>query len=157
MRTQSSKSGITKSKRDLNTEMELRWPFLLQRVKSALIQCGHSGDNLNTLAHDPFRGPAVTEKLLEQGLPEASFLPVLVGTLAFSRPQGLEWYPRWIISRGIRLLENDPIWFVNVALWQLLSIMANPFAHFDTFAAEVREFIDRLDLFSRIKNHSTLC
>lgn len=106
------------------------------------------------MVYDPVRSADITEFLLLQDKPEASFVPVMVGTYAFINPSGLEWYPHWIMHRGQKLIKVNKKWFINIALWQLLALITNPFTHFSFMIVEIDQFIKNLALYEK-KNETT--
>jgi len=132
------------SRRELNLEMENRWPNFIQVLNTALVKCGFEKiqkHQLKELIMDPTRAIPITEWLITHKLPEASFIPNFVGALAFSNDL-VHWYPRWLIDNGYYLFNYDKRWFVNVALWQFLSILANPLSHFGYLLPEAKTIVE---------------
>lgn len=142
---------IIASHQGLKDEMLARWPALVEALSRASHACGFGPlerSGLAALLRDGARAGAMTERLLADGAPEASFVPAAVAATTFNDrgAAGLAWYPRWVADRADELHARSRRWFVNVALWQALAMVANPFSHLDDELASLRRAADRLGL-----------
>lgn len=45
-----------------------------------------------------------------------------------------------------KLMKLNAEWFINTALWQLLAMTANPYAHFEHWADDIQQLVTKLNL-----------
>ncbi|CAM3845136.1 hypothetical protein BS11774_19805 [Bacillus subtilis] len=132
---------------EIDREMYSRWSHLINVCNFSLHECGLSSINeISELAYDPLKARILTEYLLVKESDESSLIPVLIGAYAFEQPKGLEWYLQWMTEDAEKLMKLNAEWFINTALWQLLAMTANPYAHFEHWADDIQQLVTKLNL-----------
>lgn len=145
-------NNVLNDRSSIDNEMINRWPNLIDTINKALTITGYpklQASEIIKLVYDPVRAKDVTKWLLIKGLPEADFIPNAVGTLAFSNPKGLEWYPYWLITEAEKLIQLNKKWFINTALWQSFALLTNPFVKYDSNM--VKDMVTNLK--TTVENH----
>ncbi|MEJ8545582.1 hypothetical protein [Brevibacillus borstelensis] len=135
--------------KEIDAEMLRRWPRLVNKINSVLLDIGYpkiESSELRQLIYDAERSRAVTERLIEINAPESTFVPTAMGAFAFEEPRGLEWYIKWILEDNAKLIKLNKEWFVNQALWQLLAMVANPYAHYKEWVVDIEHMVKQLKL-----------
>ncbi|SFX75922.1 hypothetical protein SAMN04487866_1234 [Thermoactinomyces sp. DSM 45891] len=120
--------------REMDEEMRRRSTDWISFLNVGMKEFGYPSITSNMLKEitcDSICAQNITEWLLDKGSYEASFIPNLVCSYAFTDSRGLEWYPKWIFRNYNRLVEKDKFWFFNIAMVQLLSIVNNPYTNRD--------------------------
>ncbi|MFS0593219.1 hypothetical protein AB1L05_16680 [Cytobacillus horneckiae] len=142
--------SILKNRDDIDNEMGIRWPSLISNINKHLE--GNDlekidNKSLKELVYDEDRATKVIISQLKNNDIEASFFPISIGALAFSESNKIDWFSRWLAENSKLLYEINPQWLINHALWQVLSIAANPFCDFNNIEEEIKQIIKDIKLF----------
>jgi hypothetical protein len=124
---------LTKSA--INAEMAIRKVQMVATLERAAEHLGLALELRSDLSRElrrfvrtPSLAGPITEHLVAERHPVASFVPEAIAGLSYERVEGLSWYLEWIGERAAHLCRLDTAWFVNVAFWQALALSTNPLA-----------------------------
>lgn len=71
----------------------------------------------------------IVYRLLEAGAPElAAYVPTSLASYLLERECGLDWFLGWVTTEAEDLMAADPAWFIDIVVWQALSVLASPLA-----------------------------
>lgn len=126
---------------DMNKEMNLRWNDIEKIVVNAL------GDNksLIEILHNENESTQIIKHfLMNDQFNEATFIPNAIGSLSYNSIKGFEWYLDWVLNDWIDLLELSEKWLINIGLWQVACILANPYSQTESWEDKFSNVIDTL-------------
>ncbi|MGD6874284.1 spermidine synthase [Sutcliffiella horikoshii] len=128
-----------------NDEMFKRWPNLVNKCNEVMISLGFPKIiSLSDIYKDPHLAKILTRNFLENKHIESVTIPILAASNAFENSGNLDWYLEWLVHDKEELLLNHKEWFINTAIWQLLSIAANPFSKYDYWVQDIEEILSVL-------------
>lgn len=141
--SEKSKQEILYLHKEVDKEMSIRNQDFIKDIKNYGFT-NITSQNISSYIYNAEKAKNITDILLQEGSYRASFIPNFVSAYAFNGSSGLEWYAEWIINDAAKLIERDEYWFINFGLWQLVTMLANPYAKLDDYIGGVQSIITEL-------------
>lgn len=132
------------TKEFLNKEMSFRWRHLIEVLSQYLIVENDMFTKQNLKEYILYRPEVfldITLDLLKDNKPEASFLPITIGSLSFTLKHDFSWFIKWFIANSNFILKYQPEWGVNIALTQIVSIIINDSGNYNNFITDIDKII----------------
>lgn len=134
------------------TEIDAEFLRLLPGFVDDLIGAGgpptnadeHPGSYVRRLMLDPDTTIAVTMKLLEEGSELAAFGPACFASYRAEGRREYDWVVDWLAENLSDLDAAHPLWTRQIAVWQVLTALANPFTGAPVGANKLLAAIDEV-------------